>query len=137
MAGVDLEAIEAEAKKQGSAVVEKMRTVYYDPPRFSLMNGLIAFLIWLVLTVGITWYYGYTKAKARDAWWRAEIARKSTAVRDAIVKANAELPDDEIIKTLGDNDARLADAERKLAAAGKDRGDSSCPAIPARCLRDR
>ena len=134
MPQVDIEAIEAEAKSKASAVVERLRTIEYAPPRISLMNGLIAFLIWAALTGGLVFGYGWYKAHQRDVWWRAQIAAKSAAVRSAIMTANKELPDDAIIKTLGDYDAKLLTAERNLALAPR-AGADGCPVIPAQCLR--
>ena len=126
---VDLEAIEDAAKSKTAKAVEYIRTVHVDPPRFSLMTGLIFFVIWFVLTFGYGWY----KAHERDKWWRAEIASKSRDVNAAIEKANGDLPDDEIIKTLGDSDAKLKAAESAVAAPAP--AGNSCPIIPAGCLR--
>jgi len=127
----DTEAIEAEAKSTASRAVEYIRTVHVSPPRFSLMTGLIFFVIW----AAGTWGYGWWKAHERDKWWRAEIASKSVKVKSAIAKANAELPDDEILSTLEATDAALRDAENRL----KERvaPSSDCPVIPTRCLRQR
>lgn len=129
MARVDIEAIEAETKSKASRAVEYIRTVHVDPPRFSLMTGLIFFVIW----AAGTWGYGWYTARERDKWWRAEIAAKSHKVDAAIKKANAELPDDEILSTLEATDAALRDAENRL----KERvaPSSDCPVIPARCLK--
>lgn len=132
MAQVDLEAIEDAAKSKASRAVEYIRTVHVDPPRFSLLTGLIFCVIWAVLTFG----YGWWKAHERDKWWRAEISAKSVKVKSAIAKANAELPDDEILKTLGDSDEALRKAEAAVARPANPAGDS-CPVIAARCLYQR
>lgn len=129
MAQVDLEAIEDAAKSKTAKAVEYIRTVHVDPPRFSLLTGLIFFVIWFVLTFGYGWY----KAHQRDKWWRAEIASKSQSVREAIKAANADLPDDQIILTIGDFDARLKEAEGRVAKPAN-AGDT-CPLIPIVCLR--
>lgn len=129
MAQVDLEALEAEAKTKASRAVEYIRTVQVDPPRFSLLTGLIFCVIWLVLTFGYGWY----KAHERDKWWRAEIASKSVKVKTAIAKANAELPDDEILKTLGESDEALRTAEAALRQKPAPATDT-CPLIRAECL---
>lgn len=127
----DIEALADEAKSKTTRVVEKLQTVYVDPPRFSLMTGLIFFVIWAVLTFG----YGWWKAHERDKWWRAEIASKSVKVKSAIAKANAELPDDEILSALEATDDALRDAENRL----KERvaPTDACPLIRAECLRKR
>ncbi len=130
MPQVDLEALEAEAKAAPARVVEKLRTVYVDPPRISLMNGLIAFLIWALLTAGVTYYF----VRKNNAWWRSSIAAASVKVDTAIKKANAELPDDEILRTFGDTDAALRNAEaalRQKPAPATDR----CPAVRRECLQ--
>ncbi len=127
---VDLEAIEDAAKSKTAKAVEYIRTVHVDPPRISLMNGLIAFLIWMLITAGVTYYF----VRENSKWWRAEIASKSRSVNDAIKKANGDLPDNEILKTLGDSDAKLRAAEaalRQKPAPATDR----CPAVPRDCLR--
>lgn len=131
MAQVDLEALEAEAKTKTAKAVEYIRTIQVDPPRFSLLTGLIFCVIWLVLTFG----YGWWKAHERDKWWRAEIASKSVKVKSAIAKANAELPDDEILSALEATDDALRDAENRL----KERvaPTDACPLIRAECLRKR
>lgn len=131
MPQVDLEALEADAKAAPSRVVEKLRTVYVDPPRISLMNGLIAFLIWALLTAGITYYF----VRKNNAWWRSSIAAASVKVDTAIKKANAELPDDEILRTLGESDAALREAEKRVSTPATPSSD--CPVIPARCMRVR
>lgn len=128
----DIEALADEAKSKTTRVVEKLQTVYVDPPRFSLLTGLIFCVIWLVLTFG----YGWWKAHERDKWWRAEIASKSVKVKSAIAKANAELPDDEILKALGATDAALSAAEAALRQKPAPATDT-CPVIRAECLRKR
>lgn len=126
---VDLEAIEDAAKSKTAKAVEYIRTVHVDPPRFSLMTGLIFFVIWFVLTFG----YGWWKAHERDKWWRAEIAAKSVKVNDAIRKANADLPDDEILRTLGDTDEALRKAEQAVRTVAP--ATDTCPVVPLVCLR--
>jgi hypothetical protein len=130
MAQVDLEAIADEGKTKAARAVEYVRTIQVDPPKFSLLTGLIFCVIWMVITFG----YGWHKAHERDKWWRAEIASKSVAVKTAITKANAELPDDEILKTLGDSDAALRKAELALTAKPAPATDT-CPIVPVICLR--
>jgi hypothetical protein len=132
MAQVDLEAIEAEAKSKASRAVEYIRTVHVDPPRFSLLTMLILLVVAVCLVLGYGWY----KARERDKWWRGEIASKSVKVKSAIAKANAELPDDEILKTLGDSDAALRKAE-ELVRKKPNTSDDSCPVIPVGCLWKR
>jgi hypothetical protein len=132
MAQADLEAIEDAAKAKAPRAVEYIRAVHVDPPRFSLLTGLIFCVVWLVLTFG----YGWWKAHERDKWWRAQIAAKSVKVNTAIAKANAELPDDEILKTLGDYDDALRKAE-ELVRKNPNPADDSCPVISARCVFKR
>lgn len=130
MAQVDLEALEAEAKSKASRAVEYVRTVHVDPPRFSLLTMLITLVIAVCLVLGYGWY----TAHKRDKWWRAQIAAASVKVDTAIKKANAELPDDEILRTLGDTDAALRNAEaalRQKPAPATDR----CPAVRRECLQ--
>ena len=129
MPQVDLEALADEAKTKTSRAVEYIRTVQVEPPKFSLLTGLIFCVIWMVLTFG----YGWWKAHERDKWWRAEIASKSRDVNAAIEKANGDLPDNEILKTLGDSDAKLKAAESAVAAPAP-AGDL-CPVISRQCLR--
>jgi hypothetical protein len=131
MAQADLEALEDAAKNKASKVVEYVRTVHVDPPKFSLLTALIFCVIWLALT----WGYGWHKARERDNWWRTEISAKSQKVNAAIAKANAELPDDEIIRTLGESDAALREAENRVSTPAAPSSD--CPVIPARCMRQR
>ena len=127
---VDLEAIEDAAKSKTAKAVEYIRTIHVDPPRFSLMTGLIFFVIWFVLTFG----YGQYKVYDTNNKWRERIASKSLKVQTAIDKANGDLPDDEIIKTLGDSDAALRKAELALTAKPAPATDT-CPVISAHCLR--
>jgi hypothetical protein len=128
----DTEAIEDAAKSKASRAVEYIRTVHVDPPRFSLLTMLILLVVAVCLVLGYGWY----KARERDKWWRAEIASKSVKVTNAIKKANAELPDDEILKTLGDSDAALRTAEERLRQKPAPATDT-CPVIPLGCLRVR
>lgn len=132
MAQADLEAIEDAAKTKASRAVEYIRTVHVDPPRFSLLTMLILLVVAVCLVLGYGWY----TARERDKWWRGEIAAKSHKVDAAIKKANAELPDDEILKTLGDSDEALRKAEAAVARPANPAGDS-CPVIAARCLYQR
>ncbi len=132
MAQVDLEALEHEAKSKASKAVEYVRTVQVDPPKFSLLTLIILLVIAVFLVLGYGWY----TARERDKWWRAEIAAKSVKVTSAIKKANAELPDDEILRTLGESDAALREAENRLKATPA-APSSDCPVLPARCLRPR
>ena len=127
---VDLEAIEDAAKSKTTKVVERLQTVYVDPPRFNLLTVLIMLVIAVCLVFGYGWY----TAHKRDKWWRAEIASKSRSVNDAIRKANTELPDDEILRTLGDSDAALRTAEERLRQKPAPATDA-CPVIDAKCLR--
>lgn len=129
---VDLEAVEDAAKSKASRAVEYIRTVHVDPPRFSLLTMLITLVIAVCLVLGYGWY----TAHKRDKWWRAQIAAASVKVDTAIKKANAELPDDEILRTLGESDAKLREAEAAVARPANPAGDS-CPVIPARCMRVR
>lgn len=129
MGKADLEAIADEAKTKTSRAVEYVRAIQVEPPKFSLLTGLIFCVIWMVLTFG----YGWWKAHERDKWWRAEIASKSVKVNDAIRKANTELPDDEILKTLGDTDEALRKAEEAVRTAAP--ATDTCPVIRASCLR--
>jgi hypothetical protein len=131
MPTADLEAIEDAAKSKASKVVEYVRTVHVDPPRFSLLTMLILLVVAVCLVLGYGWY----KARERDKWWRGEIAANSAAVNKAIAKANAELPDDEIIRTLGESDAALREAENRVSTPAAPSSD--CPVIPARCMRQR
>lgn len=88
----------------------------------------------------------------RDAWWRAEIIAKSGKVRDAIAVAGSTIAtiDTDIIHTLGETDAALEFAERRLGEIFSPAVDppprvfpgmvvapavDACPRIPARCLR--
>ncbi len=128
---VDLEAVEDAAKSKASRAVEYIRTVHVDPPRISLMNGLIAFLIWVLLTAAISYYF----VRKNNAWWRASIAAASVKVDTAIKKANAELPDDEILKTLGDTDEALRKAEQAVRTPAP--ATDTCPVIPIGCVRQR
>ena len=130
MPQVDLEAIADEGKTKAARAVEYVRTIQVDPPKFSLLTGLIFCVIWMVITFGYGWY----KAHERDKWWRAEIASKSVAVKIAITKANAELPDDEILRTLGDTDEALRKAEQAVRTSAPI-VSNLCPVIPAGCLR--
>lgn len=132
MAQVDLEALEAEAKSKASRAVEYIRTIHVDPPKFSLMTGLIFFVIWFVMTFG----WGEYRAYQTSAKWRAKIYTASTTVRVAIEKANGDLPDDDIIKTLEDSDAALRTAETALRQKPAPANDT-CPVIPLGCLRVR
>lgn len=127
---VDLEAIEDAAKSKTTKVVERLQTVYVDPPRFNLLTVLIMLVIAVCLVFGYGWY----TAHKRDKWWRAEIASKSRDVNAAIEKANGDLPDNEILKTLGDSDAKLKAAESAVAAPAPAAGDL-CPVISRQCLR--
>lgn len=127
---VDLEAIEDAAKSKTTKVVERLQTVYVDPPRFNLLTVLIMLVIAVCLVFGYGWY----TAHKRDKWWRAEIASKSRDVNAAIEKANGGLPDNEILKTLGDSDAKLKAAESAVAAPAPAAGDL-CPVISRQCLR--
>ena len=127
---VDLEAIEDAAKSKTTKVVERLQTVYVDPPRFNLLTVLIMLVIAVCLVFGYGWY----TAHKRDKWWRANIAAASVKVDSSIKKANAELPDDEILKTLGESDAALRKAELALTAKPAPATDT-CPVISRSCLR--
>lgn len=127
----DTEALEDAAKSKASKVVEYVRTVHVDPPRFSLLTMLILLVVAVCLVLGYGWY----KARERDKWWRASIASASVKVDAAIKKANAELPDDEILRTLGESDAALREAENRVSTPAAPSSD--CPVIPARCMRVR
>jgi predicted negative regulator of RcsB-dependent stress response len=129
---VDLEAIEDAAKSKTTKVVERLQTVYVDPPRFNLLTVLIMLVIAVCLVFGYGWY----TAHKRDKWWRAEIAANSAGVNDAIKKANGELPDNEILKTIGDSDAALRTAEERLRQKPAPATDT-CPIIPVGCVRVR
>lgn len=132
MAQVDLEALEDAAKTKASRAIEYIRTVHVDPPRFSLLTGLIFFVIW----AAGTWGYGWWKAHERDKWWRTEIMVKSQKVNAAVAKANMNLPDDEILKALGETDVALWQAEERLKQKPA-APSSDCPVLPARCLFKR
>ena len=90
--------------------------------------------------------YQAGRTKERD-WWRAEIAAKSARVQEAIKKLatdSAEF-DATLLQMIGDDDAKLAAAEARIAELSKqgqppvapavvDPGDP-CRPVPASCLR--
>jgi hypothetical protein len=71
-----------------------------------------------------------------NAEWRDRIAAKSASVRAIVARGNAdaEAVDNEIINALGDNDAKLANAERHLKTISSRPIDQRC-SVPADCLR--
>lgn len=83
--------------------------------------------------------YHAGKLKERQ-WWRAEIATKSASVRAAIAKLDADAEDFDatLVRLIGEDDAKLAEAEKSVAApappAVADPGDP-CRPVPAHCVR--
>ncbi len=88
--------------------------------------------------------YHAGKLKERE-WWRTEIAAKSSRVQAAMKKMDADADefDAVLIRMIGDDDAKLADLEAKVAAVpaalpatpgAADTGDV-CRPVPAHCLR--
>lgn len=77
------------------------------------------------------WYVG----RERDKWWRASIAQSSAAVRSAVNTGSAEAlaTDDDVLKALGDTDAKLKSAEAALRAY---RGTGQCGFVPTECVRE-
>lgn len=88
---------------------------------------------------------------ATNAEWRERITTTSAAVRSAIDKGSAEAAatDEDVIKALGETDAKLKAAEDRLADAAEiarrsrlgampdsaaTPGAAQCPRIPARCI---
>jgi hypothetical protein len=107
-----------------------------------------AVAIAVAVVLGALWWRQSIRSE-RDAWWRAEIAKQSRAVETIITAGNreAEITDADILKGLGDQDAKLKDAERKLAEASKPKPvvvrtelvrepEPDCPRIPAHCVAD-
>ncbi len=92
----------------------------------------------MAVTAFLWWAAAQIEA-GRDAVWRERIATASSKVRELVAKKGTEvmLTDEELIRTLGEGDAALNEAERKLAEAQKAQRDASsqCPRIPAICLR--
>ena len=103
----------------------------WQAPRLTISAALVIAVIGLAVAP----LWGWHVKRERDAWWRSEIASHSTSVRHAVAAGNAEATatDDEIIKALGDDHAKLLAAETALKNASHAAADS-CPVIPARCL---
>lgn len=93
------------------------------------MLPLVVLFASLLVTPAAVWW----KGKMKDQEWRAAIAAQSAEAR-AILRKGAEdalAVDAEILKALGDTDAKLALAQKRVLEV---EGDGSCPRIPARCL---
>lgn len=74
-----------------------------------------------------------TKIK-RDSWWRAELARSSSAVRGVIETGSKDIEatDEEIINALAQDAKELDAARTKLSTANV--AVDGCAPVPARCL---
>lgn len=97
----------------------------------------------IVAVLALTFYAG---KRVERSWWRTEIAAKSAAAKTVMTQLGREAPDLDarLTAALGDDLARLSDAERKLADLSKPRPAQapSAPALPvdrctlpADCLR--
>jgi hypothetical protein len=99
-----------------------------------ILYGLVGLLVLIILGTVQGWFVEYRVNRE----WRQRIATASSAVRAAVgegAKA-AEAADADIIKSLGESDAKLRIAERLLVEARDSRDSSGCPRIPARCVRE-
>lgn len=92
------------------------------------------FCILIALSLAAAPLWGWHVKKERDKWWRAEIAAKSKAVRGVIAQgsAEAEATDDEILRALGDDYAKLNAEVARLKTSNKP--IDGCTPVPARCL---
>lgn len=95
----------------------------------------------LLVVFGVGGLAGWWAAKPYvrgqvNAEWRARIAESSAAVRHLIEKGNedGEAVDAEVLKTLGETDAKLATALRELEAARRAPVVDRCT-VPADCVR--
>lgn len=81
--------------------------------------------------------WGMYVKRERDKWWRAEIASKSSAVRGVIAKgsAEAEATDEDILKALGEDYAKLNAEVVRLKNSNQPQ--VGCAPVPASCLRLR
>jgi hypothetical protein len=101
----------------------------------SLTTGLL--ILVLLVGAGAGFHAGKWWVRASvNAEWRDRIAAKSASVRAIVARGNADADavDTEIINALGDNDAKLANAERHLKTISSRPIDQRC-SIPADCLR--
>ena len=78
--------------------------------------------------------YGWHIGRERDKWWRAEIAKQSSAVRGVIERgsAEAEATDADVLKALGEDHAKLHAEVARLKTANKP--VQGCAPVPAHCL---
>lgn len=111
-------------------LVERAMSIRVDAPR----RITTYLLIGVLLVVGL-WGYGWWMQIQRDQVWRERIAASSSAVREAMKAGNADVErvDAEILKILGDQDAKLKDAERQLDSIGSGPVVDGCPRLPRRC----
>lgn len=88
----------------------------------------------LVVALLVAPLWGWHVGRERDKWWRASIAQSSAAVRNAVNAGSAEAlaTDDDVLKALGETDAKLKSAEAALRAY---RGTGQCGFVPAECVR--
>lgn len=90
---------------------------------------------------------GLVERKSRDAWWKEQIATKSSGVREQVAAGDsaAELTDEQVLEGLGDEDEKMEANEKELAelretarrnATGpsNDPEPDACPMVPARCV---
>lgn len=102
----------------------------------SLTTGLLIATLLIGVAVG-AWGSKPFHRRAINNEWHERIASKSAAVRSIIASgdAEAEETDNAIIAALGATDAKLSDAEKRLAdLARKPVSDGACR-IPANGLR--
>lgn len=87
-----------------------------------------------VLMMAAAPVYGRHVKKQRDTWWKAEIAKSSSAVRGVMKtgSAEAEATDQEIIDALEKDAAELAKARKTLSTSNA--VVDGCAPVPARCL---
>lgn len=115
---------------RAAPMVERAMSVRVEAPR-----RLMTWVLVVMALLGLFWLYGRHVEAAANEIWRGRIAASSAAVRAAIERGNLEVSvtDSEIIAILGESDARLTEAENRLANTPPTSVDGCSPIVRA-CL---
>lgn len=123
-----------DARAAWEATRESVQLIRESAPT---LTTVVAVVLLLLGAFAGWWASAWWTRWAVNAEWRERIAAQSAAVRNVVETGDAEITatDDDIIKALGDTDAKLVEAQRKLNSFKPAASVADRCRVPAECLR--
>lgn len=121
---------------EDSRAVEALAAPRFTLAPVSILGAIKVSLLVIVLGVAAYWLVRWDAGRDRDAWWRGEIAKKSSAVRGVLKNTDPEISrtDDDVLAAIGVTDLQLEDAERRARQPKSLPPLSECPLVKPKCL---